>query len=225
MLLHEGGTTQETHASFHVGKIKALKRLCSSTPPNWQGRSHISRTPKKGRQWSSTYTTGQPWHSVRALQVFATQLSSIWPRWGSSVPLSSLLSSHRLSSAEDLQSIAAHHYAIRVKHFHHLCFYSFMQNIYVRQYIFWTNIWKHHLKWDFLCIEEFVKITEKKKCEVPWLYTHYLYFINCLWHYHALYKAGMQLWSKPHKEKDFFACINLQTLTESEALLFCQLSP
>lgn len=41
-----------------------------------------------------------------------------------------------------------------------------MQNIYVQQYIFWTNIWKHHLKWDFLCIEEFVKTTEKKnvKC-------------------------------------------------------------
>lgn len=60
------------------------------------------------------------------------------------------------------------------------------------------------------------------KYKVPWHYTHSLYFINCLWHDHILYKAKMQLWSKPHKKKDFW-CAQASKLTENWAFIFWQL--
>lgn len=163
--------------------------------------------------------------------MFATQqLSSVWPRrmippgWRRSV-LSFLLPSRRLRSAEDSQSIALHYCAIRVKcDFFTICGFTalckiFMDGNTLSEQTFGNVIWNEIFMYTRICQNYW------KKWKVPQCYTCYLYFINCLWHYHALYKAGMQLQSKPHKQKDFFVCINSQTLTESEAFIFCQLSP
>lgn len=135
------------------------------------------------------------------------------PHWGCSVLPSSLLSSHRLKSAEDSQSVALHYCAIRVKcDIFTICVFTalckiFMDGNTLSEQTFGNIIWNEIFMYARIG-RNYWKKTNKHK--VPQCYTHYLYLINCLWHYHALYKAGMQFWNKPHKQK-YFLCMHQLT--------------
>ena len=220
-----------TCAFSRVGKIKALKRYAQA--PLWIGRADLTSTERQRKDCSVAAHIRHRSHDTKLrLWVFASQqLSSIWPRrmipsrWGCSVLLSFQLSSCRLRSAEDSQSIALHYCAIRVKcDIFTTCVFTalckiFMYGNTLSEQTFGNVIWN-----EILCMQEFVKITEKKvKCHNV-IFTIYILLtafgiIMLYIRQECNYEVSLI------NRRIFCVCINLQTLNESEAFIFCQLSP
>lgn len=135
MLLHKHGMIQDTPAFSHVGKIKALKGYVQARL--WIGTADLTSTERQRKDSSVAahilnaaiiLNKGSVRVCCPAAQLRLTSLCDA----SRSVLLRFLFSSYRLRSAEDSWPIVIHYCAIRVKcdTFHHLSFYSFVQNIY-----------------------------------------------------------------------------------------------
>lgn len=160
--------------------------LARSKPPLKIGRSDLTATKhQRTAAWQHTDIT---WPCLITT-----------PHWGQSALLGFLLSSSRLRSAEDLQSIALYYCATRARGICSPSVFLQLQAKYLCMAIYFLN--KHleaSFEMTFLCMQEFIKITEQNVEYHNFILTIYIFYI---WHYHALCKAEMQCFWCAHTSK------------------------
>lgn len=230
LLLPEHRTIQDTHAFFSRCQNQSLKEYAQAPP--WIGRADLPSTDCRRKDCSVAAYRRHCSHDIKFRLWGRLPPSSsapsdlaVWSLLADAVQFWAFCSPRAGSGLQRTHSLS---HSITVPSESSVTFSpSVFSQLYAKYLWLATHFLNKHLEMSFemrfLCIQEFVKITEKNvKCHNGILATYILLtafgiIMLCI-RQECNYEVSLI-------NRRIFLCINLQTLTESEAFIFFQLSP